>query len=141
MRGKMRFRTPLVLEGQCGTQVMASYPLKPHDLHLCWLKGLSPALMVWKLGCVPGACASDGWCSCIWLSLVVYSTVYVPNQVVVFFLFLQAGGVARCELLLSCPAIQTSSFYFTSKCMESTQIVVILDSLKLCSSSKCHSKR
>jgi len=85
VRGKMRLHMPLVLEGQCGTQVKASYPLKPHDLHICWLKGLSSALMVGKLGCVLGACASDGQCGCIWLSLVVYSIVYVPNQVVVFF--------------------------------------------------------
>ncbi len=67
VREKMRLRTPLVnvLEGQCGTQVKASYPLKPHGLHICWLKGLSPALMVGKLGCVPSACASDGWCGYI----------------------------------------------------------------------------
>ena len=84
--------------------------------------------MVGKLGCVPGACASDGWCGCIWLSLVVYGVVYVPNQVVVFLL-----GLARA---LCSSVNQASSFYFTSGCMESTQIVVIPYSLKLCSSSK-----
>jgi len=70
----MRLRTPLVLEGQCGTQVKASYPLKPHGLHICWLKGLSPALMVGKLGCLPGACASDGCVAvfvCLWLCIVL----------------------------------------------------------------------
>ena len=102
---------------------------RPHDLHFCWLKGLSPALLVGKLRCVPGARASDGWCGCLWLSWLCIVIVYV------------LCGLAHCVLPVSCAVIQASSFYFTSGCMESTQIVVILYSLKLCSSSKCHSGR
>ena len=88
----MLLRTPRW--GQCGTQVKASYPLKPHNLHICWLKGLSPALMVEKLGYLPSARASDRWRGCIWLSLVVYSIVYVPNQVF-FFSWAVLGAVSR----------------------------------------------
>ncbi len=64
---------PLVLEGQCGAQVMASYLLKPHNLHFCRLKGLSHALMVGKLGCMPGACALGGVTvfDYLWLCIVL----------------------------------------------------------------------
>ena len=88
-----------------------------------------------EIGVHAGACAFDGWCGCIWLTLVVYGIVYVAKPASGYFL--QVGSLARCTcvLLMGCPAIQASSFYFTSGCMEGTQIVVIPHSLKLCSSS------
>ena len=85
---------------------MASYPLKPYNLHLRWLKGLSPALMVGKLGCVPGACASDGWCGCIWLCLVLCACQTR------WLFFLQVGGLARCVLLTSLSSESGFKFLF-----------------------------
>ena len=96
----------------------------------CQVKVLSPALMVGKLGCVPGACTSDGWCGYIWLCLVLCTC-----QVVCFFCKWAVRAVSPDELSLN----QASSFYFTSGCVESTHIVVILYSLRLRSSRICRS--
>jgi hypothetical protein len=76
----------------------------------CQVKVLSPALlvMVGKLGCVPGACTSDGWCGYIWLCLVLCTC-----QVVCFFCKWAVRAVSPDELSLN----QASSFYFTSGCM------------------------
>jgi hypothetical protein len=68
-------------------------PTKTSRFAFLLVEGSLSALMVGKLGCVPGVCASDGW----WLYLVVFGCVWycvcTKPRGCFFFFFLQVGAV------------------------------------------------
>jgi len=93
--------------------------------------------MVGKLGYIPGACALIDGVAIFGYLLVIYSIVYVPNQVV-FFLSVSGQSHMQCA-----PSKLSSNsgfkFLFYIQIYRKYTDSYQLYSLKLCSSSKCHS--
>jgi hypothetical protein len=106
--GKRSFHTPPGM-GVAWDSGHGLLPTKTSRFAFPLVEGSLSRINGGEIGVHAGACAFDGWCGCIWVTLVVYGIVYVAKPASGYSL--QAGGLV-CSLCAPDELSSDSDFKF-----------------------------